>query len=190
MKSCALTAVYLEPLVRVLTGLPEVDHTTRLVGWSLLAAATTSLVTNSVAKRILMMCGWERAQWFGAPGTSPAHEYSFGREAWFERVADECRAVRELAKRKKVATQMGTQIHAGNNYRRVVELIQGGVIGPVTEAHVWVSRAWGLQSKEAADLGQNGGCGWSGESVQSAADLRQGAHRFPGRRHCVCCQVP
>ena len=45
---------------------------------------------------------------------------------------------------------MGIQIHAGDNYRRVVELVQGGAIGPVREAHVWVSRAWGLQSEEAA----------------------------------------
>ena len=50
----------------------------------------------------------------------------------------------------KVATQMGIQMHATEAYRRVVELIQGGIIGPVREAHVWVSRAWGLQSEEAA----------------------------------------
>jgi predicted dehydrogenase len=47
-----------------------------------------------------------------------------------------------------VATQMGTQIHAGTNFRRVVELIQGGAIGRVTECHVYVSRTWGLQSEE------------------------------------------
>ena len=40
----------------------------------------------------------------------------------------------------KVATQQGTQIHAGDNYRRVVELVQGGAIGTVTECHVWCSR--------------------------------------------------
>ena len=43
---------------------------------------------------------------------------------------------------------MGTQIHAGDNYRRVVELIQTGAIGPVREVHVWVGRAWGRQSEE------------------------------------------
>jgi hypothetical protein len=32
---------------------------------------------------------------------------------------------------------MGTQIHAGENYRRVVELVQGGVLGPVKRVHVW-----------------------------------------------------
>ena len=33
---------------------------------------------------------------------------------------------------------------------RVVELVQSGAIGAVTEAHVWVGRAWGLQSAEDA----------------------------------------
>ena len=62
----------------------------------------------------------------------------------------EARKVREAAAKANVTTQMGIQIHATENYRRVVELIQGNVIGPVREAHVWVSRAWGLQSQEAA----------------------------------------
>ncbi len=51
---------------------------------------------------------------------------------------DECRAVREAAKKYKRVTQMGTQIHAGSNYRRVVEIIRSGAIGPVGEVHVWV----------------------------------------------------
>ena len=55
----------------------------------------------------------------------------------------EARVVAETAARAKVATQMGTQIHAGNNYRRVVEVIQSGAIGPVRECHVWVGKAWG-----------------------------------------------
>ena len=38
---------------------------------------------------------------------------------------------------------MGTQIHAGDNYRRVVELIQAGAIGPVNEVHVWVGTTYG-----------------------------------------------
>ena len=63
----------------------------------------------------------------------------------------ECRQIRQAARAAKVATQMGTQIHAGSNYRRVVELVQSGAIGPVRECHVWVGRAWGLQSKEAAE---------------------------------------
>jgi predicted dehydrogenase len=62
----------------------------------------------------------------------------------------EARVIRQAAAKAKVATQMGIQIHAGDNYRRVVELIQAGAVGPVREVHVWVSRAWGRQSEEDA----------------------------------------
>ncbi len=55
----------------------------------------------------------------------------------------ESRIVAEAAKKHGVATQLGTQIHAGANYRRVVEVIQSGAIGDVTEVHVWVGKAWG-----------------------------------------------
>jgi predicted dehydrogenase len=61
---------------------------------------------------------------------------------------DETRKITQAAAKAGVVTQMGTQIHAAPNYHRVVELIQSGAIGPVSEAHVWVSRAWGLKSKE------------------------------------------
>jgi predicted dehydrogenase len=63
---------------------------------------------------------------------------------------DETRRITEAAADTGVVTQMGTQIHAGENYRRVVELIRSGAIGSVSEAHVWVSRAWGLQSESEA----------------------------------------
>jgi predicted dehydrogenase len=55
----------------------------------------------------------------------------------------EARLVAELAKEKGLATQMGTQIHAGDNYRRVVEMIQAKAIGEVHEVHVWVGKGWG-----------------------------------------------
>ncbi|MEX2187876.1 MAG: Gfo/Idh/MocA family oxidoreductase [Pirellulales bacterium] len=61
----------------------------------------------------------------------------------------EARTIRQAAAKAKVATQMGTQIHAEDNYRRVVELIRAGAIGTVREVHVWVSRAWGWQGSEA-----------------------------------------
>ena len=59
--------------------------------------------------------------------------------------------LRRLRLKAKVATQMGTQIHASNNYHRVVELIQSRGDRPVREAHVWVGRAWGLQSQAEAE---------------------------------------
>jgi predicted dehydrogenase len=49
----------------------------------------------------------------------------------------ETRVLTELAVENKLATQLGTQIHAGSNYRRVVELVRSGAIGPVDEVHVW-----------------------------------------------------
>jgi predicted dehydrogenase len=54
----------------------------------------------------------------------------------------EARVVAETARKMKRVTQMGTQIHAGDNYRRVVELIQAGAIGKVTEAHCWVATTY------------------------------------------------
>ncbi len=62
----------------------------------------------------------------------------------------EARVIREAANKAKVATQMGTQIHAGDNYRRVVELVQSGAIGTISEVHVWVGRAWGWHENEEA----------------------------------------
>ncbi len=59
----------------------------------------------------------------------------------------EARLITEAANKAGVVTQMGTQMHATANYHRVVELIQSGAIGNVGHAHVWVSRAWGLQSE-------------------------------------------
>jgi predicted dehydrogenase len=55
----------------------------------------------------------------------------------------EARIVAETAAKQKRVTQMGTQIHAGSNYRRVVELVQSGAIGPVREVHVWCGKSWG-----------------------------------------------
>jgi predicted dehydrogenase len=49
----------------------------------------------------------------------------------------EVRTVMGVAARQRLATQMGTQIHAGDNYRRVVEIVQAGTLGPVSRVHVW-----------------------------------------------------
>lgn len=51
----------------------------------------------------------------------------------------EARHLAKLAAEKKLATQMGTQIHATDNYRRVVELVKAGAVGEITEVHVWVT---------------------------------------------------
>ena len=43
----------------------------------------------------------------------------------------------DFAKKYKNVTQMGTQIHAGDNYRRVVEVVKSGALGAVKRVHVW-----------------------------------------------------
>jgi len=59
------------------------------------------------------------------------------------RTISEARIVTELARKQRLVTQIGTQIHAGGNYRRVVELVQRGAIGEVREVHVWVGARYG-----------------------------------------------
>jgi predicted dehydrogenase len=59
------------------------------------------------------------------------------------RTVSEARIVTDTARKSGLVTQLGTQIHAGNNYRRVVELVQSGAIGPVKEVHVWSAAVYG-----------------------------------------------
>jgi predicted dehydrogenase len=54
----------------------------------------------------------------------------------------EARKVTDAARKHRRVTQMGTQIHASGNYRRVVEIIQSGAIGEVGEVHCWADRVW------------------------------------------------
>ncbi len=49
----------------------------------------------------------------------------------------EARVIGKLAAESQAVTQLGSQIHAGTNYRRVVEIIKAGIIGPVRRVHVW-----------------------------------------------------
>jgi predicted dehydrogenase len=59
----------------------------------------------------------------------------------------EARKVAAAAKKYNRVTQMGTQIHAGDNYRRVVELLRAGAIGPVREVYLWVGTNWSGEAK-------------------------------------------
>jgi predicted dehydrogenase len=66
----------------------------------------------------------------------------------------EARLMAQVAKEKKLATQMGNQGHSDDGLRRNVELVRAGVIGKVREAHVWTDRPiWpqGLQRPEGED---------------------------------------
>jgi predicted dehydrogenase len=52
----------------------------------------------------------------------------------------EARQLTQAAKAAKVATQMGNQGQASPDTRRLCELVWSGVIGKVTEAHIWTDR--------------------------------------------------
>lgn len=52
----------------------------------------------------------------------------------------EVRQMTRSARENKVVTQMGNQGHANSDSRRLIELIQAGVIGNVREVHVWTDR--------------------------------------------------
>jgi len=52
----------------------------------------------------------------------------------------EARLMTQVAREQGVVTQMGNQAHAGEPIRRAVELIQAGIIGEVSEVHVWTNR--------------------------------------------------
>ncbi|GAB4136239.1 Gfo/Idh/MocA family protein [Thermopirellula anaerolimosa] len=71
---------------------------------------------------------------------------SLGKHCYCEKPLTHCvyetRVLTELAVKNRLATQLGTQIHAGDNYRRVVELVQAGVIGPISEVHVWSAASY------------------------------------------------
>lgn len=52
----------------------------------------------------------------------------------------ETRELRQAAREHHVVTQMGNQGHAGEGVRLVREWVQGGLIGPVREVHIWTSK--------------------------------------------------
>jgi predicted dehydrogenase len=79
-----------------------------------------------------------------APATAMA--LRLGKHAYCEKplthTVQEARTIAELAQKNKLVTQMGNQIHAGDNYRRVVELVAAGAIGPIREVHVWAGAVY------------------------------------------------
>jgi predicted dehydrogenase len=68
----------------------------------------------------------------------------------------ECRRLTEVAREKKLITQMGIQIHSSSEYRTACALIQKGTIGKVKEVHTWSSKKWGdngkMPQKTEADM--------------------------------------
>ena len=72
----------------------------------------------------------------------------------------EARALRAMAAKTKVATQMGNQGHCEEGYRKLCEYIWAGVIGQVTETHSWTNRANGGEGPRPPKLPVPAGLHW------------------------------
>jgi predicted dehydrogenase len=55
----------------------------------------------------------------------------------------EVRRMTEVAREKKVVTQMGIQMHSTAYYRMAAQVIQDGAIGKIKEVHTWSYKKWG-----------------------------------------------
>jgi predicted dehydrogenase len=55
----------------------------------------------------------------------------------------EVRMLTEYARKKKLITQMGIQVHSQKPYRQAVALVHQGAIGKVKEVHTWSNKKWG-----------------------------------------------
>jgi predicted dehydrogenase len=55
----------------------------------------------------------------------------------------ESRRLTEVAREKKLVTQMGIQVHSSTEYRTAVKLVQEGAIGLVKAVHTWSNKKWG-----------------------------------------------
>lgn len=65
----------------------------------------------------------------------------------------EARQMGELAKEKKLVTQMGIQVHSFYDYKLATLLIRSGIIGKVHTVHAWSPKNWGYDGPrpEGAD---------------------------------------
>jgi len=52
----------------------------------------------------------------------------------------EARLLARVAAEKKVITQMGNQGHSQDGTRRIREIVQSGILGPIRDVHVWTDR--------------------------------------------------
>lgn len=60
----------------------------------------------------------------------------------------ENRQLRLKAEEKELVTQLGIQVSASIGQRMTVEYLRRGIIGKVSEVHVWSNKAWGLSTPD------------------------------------------
>ncbi|MCF7567116.1 Gfo/Idh/MocA family oxidoreductase [Sabulilitoribacter arenilitoris] len=59
----------------------------------------------------------------------------------------EARAMKKLAEKKNLVTQMGIQVHSFYDYKLATLLIQSGIIGKVHTVHAWSPKNWGYDGE-------------------------------------------
>lgn len=55
----------------------------------------------------------------------------------------EVRQLTKVARKKRLVTQMGIQVHSRAEYKNAVALVKTGAIGKVREVHSWSEKKWG-----------------------------------------------
>lgn len=96
----------------------------------------------------------------------------------------EARQLRDEAERRGAVTQMGTQIHANENYHRVVEAIRAGAVGAVRDVYVFVNGTDWSAAELPAETAPPEGLDfdvWLGPSP--AQPYRHGFHPMGWRRY-------
>ena len=61
----------------------------------------------------------------------------------------EVRAMREIAEKKNLVTQMGIQVHSFYDYKLATLLIQSGIVGKVSRVRAWSPKNWGYDGPPA-----------------------------------------
>ena len=75
------------------------------------------------------VAGWEQANWYGRPGENPRYEYSYGKQNWFERCAEEHRAVRNAVGFNDLSAQSKFFISGRDSVKALEKLCTGRVSG-------------------------------------------------------------
>ena len=63
----------------------------------------------------------------------------------------EAREIREMGRQTKLATQVGSQGGSTDTFRRSLEAIQAGMLGPIGEVHCWMNRGFPTSAAVAKD---------------------------------------
>ncbi len=72
----------------------------------------------------------------------------------------EVRELTNLAREKKLATQLGSQRHTLTGLRNAVELVRAGTIGTIKEVHSWISSSRGMPGSPSGKEKVPSGLNW------------------------------